>query len=163
MPEGVPAIDGNPTFVLVTFRYIDANGTKDAFPIRTTLARATNAAVAAAATALGAATNTFVYEVRIASCYSTLPSPSSAVEEPRESANDVIEILEKDLSSGASQYVYIPGPLDSMFLIGTNDIDIVSAEFIAVKDAFDALLPVGYQPVSARFAEHKNIGNKTEL
>lgn len=163
MPSGVPALAGGSTYVLITFRYIDANGTPDAFSVRTTAARATDAAIQACIDALGDATNAFIYETWKKFVYATAPSPTSAIDAPRESANDVIETLTKDLASGAAQYFYIPAPLDSLFVTDTNDVIIDSDEFIAVKDAFDALLPSTYQARSTRFAEHKNLAEKTLL
>lgn len=163
MPRTAPTVNGTPQAVRVSFRYIDANGTKDAFSIITTLARATNANVEACLAKLGAASNVNFYEADIGSLYRALPSPGAAVEEPRESAKDVLEILEKDLSSAASQYVYIPGPLDSLFLEGTNDPDITQTAFTEVRDAFSALLPATYAAASVRFAEHKNQGQRQEM
>jgi len=163
MPEGVPLVTDPSTFVLITFRYIDANGTPDAFSVRSTPARATPAAIEAATVALGAATNAFVYEVWRKEVWATSPSPTSAIDAPRESANDVIETLTKDLASGAAQYFYIPAPLDELFVEGTNDVIIDSDEYVAVKDAFDALLPSTYQARSVRFAEHKNLAEKSLL
>lgn len=161
MPSTVPTVDGtNPTFVRVGFSYIDANGTIDSFSIATTLARATPTAVEAAKDALAAATNASIYEVRVEQVYGGSSSPLLAIEAPRESAKDVIETLMKDLSSRASQYVYIPAPLDEMFLPESNVPDIENALYTAVDVAFDLLLPATYQPQSVRFAEHQNTATK---
>jgi len=164
MPVTAPTVGGTPTYVLVSFRYVDANGVKDAFSVRTTLARATNANVEAARVAVGAATNANVYEVLITSAYSSASaSPAAATDALRESANDVIETLQKDIASGASQYVYIPAPLEEIFFEGTNDIDTANALYAAVNTAFDAVLPASFSAISVRFAEHKNLGTKTPL
>lgn len=161
MPETVPAVDGNPTRVLVTFRYIDANGTKDAFSIQTTLARATDAVIQGAVAALGAASNANFYEVNVQHIYAAgNASPSAATEAPRESAKDVIETLRKDPSSGRSQYDYIPAPLDEIFIPGTQTVDIENGLYEAVDQAFDLLFPASYNALSVRFAEHKLTGDK---
>lgn len=164
MPVTAPTVGGTPTYVLVTFRYVDANGTKDAFSVRTTLARATNANVEAARVAIGAASNANVYEILISSAYaSASASPAAATEAPRESAKDVIETLQKDIASGASQYVYIPAPLDSLFVPDTNIVDTAQTEYTDVDTAFDAILPASFSAISVRFAEHKNLATKTPL
>ena len=87
MPDFVPEVNGTPTRVLVTFRYVDANGTKDSFSIISTLARATDAVIEAAVEALGDASNANFYEVNKQLIYSAgNASPSGAIEAPRESA-----------------------------------------------------------------------------
>jgi hypothetical protein len=164
MPRTVPTVGGTPSYVLVTMRYIDANGTKDAQSLRTTLARATNAAVEAWVAKVAAASNANVYEVNIQSIYTAnTASPAAATEAPRESAKDVIETLEKDVSSGKTQYSYIPAPLDAMFLAGTQTVDITNTTYTDVNAAVDTLLPTTYAPISVRFAEHKLTAEKTNI
>jgi hypothetical protein len=163
MPSTAPEVNGTPTRVVVTCRYIDANGTKDSFSILTTLARATNAVVEAAKDALGAATNANVYEVNIQSIYASgTASPSAATEAPRESAKDVIETLHKDPSSGKAQYVYVPAPLDEMFVPDTNTPDIENTLYTDMDAAFELLLPAAYNAISVRFAEHRNTAEKVD-
>lgn len=163
MPSSAPDTTTTATYVRVGFSYIDANGTKDSFSILTTLARATNAAMEAAKDALAAATNANVYEVRREEVWAAgNASPLLALEAPRESANDVIETLVKQPSSQKTQYVYIPAPLDELFVPDTNIVDVDNALYEAVDLAFDLLLPGDYVPISTRFAEHKNIGQKTQ-
>jgi len=164
MPRTAPAVNGTPTYVLVSIRYIDANGVKDSFSLRTTLARATNANVEAWAEAVSDASNANVYEVQISSAYAAgNASPSSALEESRIDAKDVVEVLEKDIAAGASQYSYIPAPKDEIFVEGTNTIDLENALYDAVEQAADLLLPASYNPISVRFAQHKLTAPKTNL
>lgn len=163
MPSSVPDVSATAaTFVRVGFSYIDANSTKDSFSILTTAARATPAAVEAAKDALAAATNANVYEVRIESVWGAgNASPLLAIEAPRESAKDVIETLMKQPSSQKTQYVYIPAPLDELFIPDTNIVDVDNALYDAMDLAFDLLLPADYVPISTRFAEHQNTAPKT--
>lgn len=164
MPDSVPSVNGTPTRCLVTFRYIDANGTKDSFSILTTLARATDAVVEAAVEALGNASNANVYEVNKQLIYAAgTASPSGAIEEPRESAKDVIETLMKDPTSGKSQYIVIPAPKDVMFVAGTNTVDTEQTLYEETYNAFELLLPATYNGISVRFAQHKETAEKQDL
>lgn len=163
MPSSAPDATLASTYVRVSFRYIDANATKDSFSIITSLARATGAAIEAAKDALAAATNANIYEVTREEVWSAAnASPLLAIEAPRESAKDVIETLMKQPSSQKTQYVYIPAPLDDLFVPDTNIPDVDDPLYDAVDLAFDLLLPADYVPISVRFAEHKNTGEKVQ-
>lgn len=164
MPRTAPTVNGTPTFVIVSLRMIDANGQLDSIPYRTTLARATNAAVEAVVAKQAAASNGNVYDCVIELHYAAATvSPSSATEAPRESIKDAIVILEKDVAAGASQESLILAPLDSLFLDGTNDVDITQTPFTEYNTAVDALLPTTYAPISTRFSERKGTNSKTRL
>lgn len=161
MARTAPTVTTTPTYVQVSFRFIDANGQLDAFSYITTPARATAAAVEAAAVALGAASNANLYEVNINNVTGITPSLASAVEQPRESVKDVIVELWRDNTTRQTQEVYIPAPLDSLFVVDTNDPDMGIAEAAAVEAAFNTLLPASYDPISFRFSEHKGVNKKT--
>lgn len=164
MPRTAPTVNGTPTYVIVSLRAIDANGQLDTIPFRTTLARATNAAVEAVVAKQAAASNANVYDVVIEMHYSAASvTPTAAVEEPRESIKDAIVVLEKDIASGASQESLILAPLDSLFLEGSNDVDITQTPFTEWNTAVDALLPTTYAPISTRFSERKGTNSKTRL
>lgn len=160
MPNTNPAVTGAATYAQVSFRYIDANGQLGSDSYNTTPALATPANVNAAAEALGAASNANLYEVSIESVWSALPISATAVEEPRESVKDNIVTLFKDNATRNTQDVYIPAPLDTLLQAGTNQPDVEDALYLAVELAFDALLPAGYSPISARFSEHKGTNKK---
>lgn len=163
MPTSAPDVAGAATFRRVGFSYIDANGTKDSFSIISTPARATPAGVEAAKDALAAATNANIYEVRIEDVWAAgSASPLLALENPRESAKDVIETLMKQPSSQKTQYVYIPAPLDELFVPDTNIPDVDDPLYDAVDLAFDLILPADYVPISVRFAEHKLTADKVQ-
>lgn len=163
MPSSAPNVEAAATFARVSFRYIDANGTKDSFSITTSPARATPAVIEGAKDALAAATNVNIYEVTREEVWSAgLASPLLALDAPRESAKDVIETLVKQPSSQKTQYVYIPGPLDALFVPDTNIPDIDNTLYDAVDLAFDLLLPADYVAISVRFAEHQNTGAKVQ-
>lgn len=166
MPRtGVPTIvTTTPDYQIVTLRYIDSNGVKDAYNIRTTIGRATSAVIEGVVAAVAAATNAAIYEVDVKSVWAAgTASPSSALDAIKPDARDVIERLQRDNSSGKTQYAYIPAPLDAIFIPTTNTVDIENALYVAFEEAIDLLLPAAYNPVSVRFAQHKEIAEKTNL
>lgn len=154
-----------PLYVLVSFRFIDANGDLTSSSYITDNTRATDAHINAVADALGAASNASLYSIQKTLVQETIagPSPSNATEAPRESANDNVVVLYKDFVSRATQDAYIPAPLDSMFVPTTNDIDVSNSLFTAFTTAVENLLLAGYSSISVRFSEHKKTNKKTRL
>jgi hypothetical protein len=163
MARTAPAITGAATGVLISWRYIDANATKNSFSLKTTVALATPALIEAVSAAVGAASNANLYEVQVASYWADTPDPVAAVDESRPSVYDNIVELFKDLSTGAAQDAYIPAPIDALFNTGTQDVDLDSAEFIAFSNAVNALLPTAYIPVSVRFTERRKTYQKKSV
>lgn len=164
MPRTAPTYTGTPTYTIVSFRWIDANGQLDSTSYVTTPARASAANIEAMAVALGAASNGNLYDIVLEGHTGAISaSPSAATEAPRESIKDVIITLQRDAITRQTQEVEIPAPLDSIFVAGTNQPDIDNALYQAVNTAADALLPAGYAPISARFSEHKGTNRKVRV
>lgn len=164
MPRTAPTYTGTPTYVVVSFKWIDANGQLDSTPYITTAARATPTNVEAMAVALAAASNANLYDIVNEQHTGALSaSPAAAVEEPRESVKDVINTLQRDGVTRQTQEVVIPAPLDALLVAGSNDPDIDNALYQAVNTAADLLLPTGYAPISVRFSEHKGTNKKKRV
>lgn len=163
MPRTAPVVDGTPDYVEISFRFIDANAQPGSFNVKTTTALATPAAIEAAAEAIGSATNANLYAVIVGDAYADSGSPAGAVEAPRESVKDVINILFKGSPLDAAFDVEIPAPLDSLFVEGTNEVIPDSTELMAIRTAFNTLLPVQYIPVSVRFTERKKSNTRTKI
>lgn len=164
MARTAPTVGGTPTYVVVSFLWIDANGQLGSTPYTTTLARATNTVVEAMAVAVGAASNANVYDVVIEEHYAAAtPAASSATDASRESVKDVITTLVRDPTSRKTQEVVIPAPLDAIFITDTQNVDVSNALYQAVNTAADALLIAGYGFISTRFSEHKATNKKTRF
>jgi|ERR1044071_2582483 hypothetical protein len=163
MPRTAPTYAGTPSYVIVSFRFIDANGSKTSTPYITTSARATTAAIEAMADALSDASNANLYAIVVEGYTEGAASISTAVEEPRESANDYVNTLTRDPVSRKTQEVSIPAPIDSMFLPGTNTVDTTDTAYQAVNTAANTLLPDAYTFVSVRFSEHRKLNQKTNF
>lgn len=164
MARTAPTVGGTPTYVVVSYLWIDANGQLGSTPYVTTLARATDAVVEAMAVAVGAASNANVYDIVIEQHYaSATPNSAAATEAPRESVNDVILTLIRDATSRKTQEVQIPAPLDAIFVTDTNDVDPTNALYQAVNTAANNLVIAAYGFISVRFSEHKKTNKKTRF
>lgn len=163
MPRTAPTYTGTPTYVIVSFHFIDANGALTTTPYTTTQARATTANVEAMAAALGAASNANLYDITVAGHTAANASAAAATEEPRESANDVINTLVREPTTRQTQEVVIPAPLDSLFVAGSNTVDPSVTEYQDVNTAANALLPDAYTFISVRFSEHRKINAKVKF
>jgi len=163
MPRTAPTYSGTPSYVIISFRWIDANSTKTSTSYVTTLARATTAAIEAMAAALAAASNANLYDIVLETHTEGQPSASTAIDESRESANDYINTLVRDPVSRKTQEVAIPAPLDAMFVAGSQNVDPENALYQAVNTAANTLLPADYVFVSVRFSEHRKINQKTNF
>jgi len=166
MPLDAGTLDSAaPAFVRLSFKFIDANGQTDSNSYITDATNATDAHINAMAVALGAATNASLYSIEKTLVQETVAgaSPSNATEEPRESVKDNIVVLYKQFTTRQTQDVYIPAPLDSIFVPSTQDVDVDNALFTAVTTAAENLLPDAYSSISVRFSEHKGVNKKTRL
>lgn len=163
MPRTAPTYAGTPSYVIVSFRFIDANSAKTSTSYITTAARATTAAIEAMADALSAATNANLYDIVLESHTDGAASSSTALDASRESANDYINTLVRDPASRKTQEVSIPAPLDAMFVPGTNIVDTENTLYQDVNTAANTLLPDAYVFVSTRFSEHRKINQKTNF
>jgi|SRR5215207_821613 len=163
MPRTAPTYAGTPVYVIVSYRFIDANGNKTSTSYITTAARATTAAIEAMAAALAAASNANLYDIVLESHTDGAASTSTAIEESRESANDYINTLVRDPASRKTQEVSIPAPLDELFLAGTNTVDSSNVLYQAVNTAADTLLPTAYVFISARFSQHRKLNEKVNF
>lgn len=151
MPRTAPTVDGSGNFREVSFRWIDANNSRRSDTLRVAQ-DATDAEIEAIVADFAAKSNANLYRVDVTMVYNSVLQPSDAVEEPRESVNDNIVILFKD-SAGNARDFFIPAPLDSLFVGGTNNPD--AADFAATIAALQAALEVAYEPVSLRFTERR--------
>lgn len=163
MPRTAPTFTGTPVYEVVSFRFIDANGSQTSTSYITTQARATTGNIEAMAVALAAATNANLYDIVVEAHNNGAASSSTATDTSRESANDVIITLVRDDTTRQTQEVAIPAPLDAIFVTDTSDVDVSNALYQAVNTAANALLPAAYDFVSVRFSEHRKLNKKTKF
>lgn len=163
MARTAPAYTGTPTYVVVSLRWIDANGQLGSTPIITTPARATVAAIEGLADALSDLSNANLYDIVLEEHTAVTPEPGDAVEEPRESVKDVITVTQRDATTRQTQGVELPAPLDSLFISGTNDVNVDDLGFVAMLLSMSLILPTTFDAISTRFTEHKGFNKGTRL
>lgn len=155
MPASYPAIDGTPNKKTVSFRMIDVSGDLRTVTIEAALA-STDVEIAALGTALAAATNASIYEVKVVSDYISAAIASEALADEENSVYDNIVLLAKS-NVGDSSRLFIPAPIRTLFLGDSDTPNPDSTEMQAVIDAFEAVSIAGYTVVSARYTERREI------
>lgn len=163
MPRTAPTYTGTPTYVLVSYRWIDANGQTGSTPLITTPARATVANIEGMADALSDMSNANLYDIVVEDHTGVTPEPTDATEAPRESVKDVITLTQRDAVTRQTQGVELPAPLDSLFVDGTNTPNVEDAAFVALLLASSLLLPATFDAISIRFSEHKGYNKGVKI
>lgn len=153
MPRTVPTIDGTPSRLELSVRWIDANNLKRSDSLQID-GDSTDLEIEAIIAALAAASNANIYQVEVQQVYSDVPNSGDALDLVRNSAKDNFVLLFKNAIINAGRDYFIPAPKEAMFLGGTNQPDTSNALLLAVRDAIDATL-VNFEPVSVRFTERR--------
>lgn len=161
MPRTAPTVNGTPQFRTVSNRWIDFSGDKRSDSLQTP-AGATNAQIEAYAVALGAGSNASLYAVVVEDHYNSVPDKSNAVDEPKDSVFDNLVFLAKTVAN-ASQRGFLPAPVGSMFVAGTDTIDPTNTDLADIFTAFLALVGAGYSIVSARYTERREINEAVNI
>lgn len=149
-----PTIDGSPPFVTLLIRMIDARNDKRSFNIDIDPS-ATNTDIDAAVNALQTATNASIYEVKVQAAYSGAALVTNATNAVFTSADDLINITFRNAGDKTTRRAEIRAPLGQL-VDGGEVVNTDDAIYIAVRDAFNTILPLAYDPVSARFTERSN-------
>lgn len=152
-----PTISGTPNYIAVSVTLYDYTGEQRTDSYRLD-ADTTAAEIEAFVAALQATTNGTIWRVRVADVYNSVGDSSNAVEEVWEEASSNLVLLAKDANDNAIDF-YVPAPINSMFIEGTENIDPTNATLAAL---LAAILPMkaGYSFVSARFTSRRDIGTK---
>jgi len=152
MPRTAPTIDGTPTMRRVSFTLVDRSNDQRSVSVYIETA-ATNAQIEAAVVAIGAATNGNLWKVEITELYSSIRLPSGAIAAEENSVFDNIVILYKEASTPNATDFFLPAPKRVNFVGDSDNPDNTSVEYIAVRDAINALLVGTTAAISARYSE----------
>ena len=163
MPNNIPDTTGAVTAIPYSVRYIDHTGDKkgDNFPEFDT-ANVTPANVQAFNVALGAASQASMYEGTIQDVFRTLPDKNDATVGDRSEVQNVINILAKH-ADGRTSACLVRAPVAGCFIPNSDEIDPASTELAAVFTAFLAMLPAGFQIISARYTGRKQFNKATPI
>jgi len=163
VPNSIPDVTGAATRIPYSIRYIDHTGDKRADALTgfdTT--NVTPANIQALNVAMGGATNAEMYEGVIGDVFGVVPDKSNANVADRSEVVNNIVVLAKN-AAGASVNLFIPAPVPALFVTGSDEIDPASTELAAVFTALLALLPTGFEIVSARYTSRKQYNAATPI
>lgn len=158
MPRTAPDVNGTPVTRLISFRFIDAQGDTRAVSVRATPADATNAEIEALADALAAKTNAALYSVVVSEEYASVPDADDATDAVVNSARSNIVITAKN-ALGDLRQTFLPAPIEAMFISGT-DTPIVDSNYTDLFTAFLGVLPAGFEIVSVRYTERREVNER---
>jgi hypothetical protein len=147
-----PTVDGNPTLVAVSMKFVDAdNGeTTVTFAVDPAILNATVEAVAAKTQAMS---NASLYEIAVVPIYRGARAASNAVSDDYVSVKDSIRLSYKNISTNAYIRAYAPSPLGD--LIGSNAVvDTSAVVYTDWKTAVDACLVSGYSAINVAFVQY---------
>lgn len=162
MARTAPAVNGTPQFKQLSLAWIDASGDLRSDSIQIPAA-ATVAQIEAYADAISDGANPSLYKIEVQDVYNSVPDKNDATTgEKSESVYDNLVFLAKNVTN-QSQRGFLPGPLGTMFVAGTDQIDPTSATLAAIFTAFLALVGAGYSVVSARYTERREINEAVKI
>lgn len=156
-----PTVNGTPTFINVSLRWIDASGDKRSDAVQVPTA-ATSAQIEAWAAAQQAAANASLYAVNVENVYNSTPDKSNALDEPKDSVYDNMVYLAKT-ATNLSKRGFLPSPISAVFATGTDQPNPTSPELAAIFTAFLALAGAGYSIQSVRYTERREINEAVNV
>lgn len=160
MPRHAPTVNGTPTYKRLSFKYIDTTGDErsDALQIPTATL---DADIEALVSAIGAIVNADLYAVEVNSVYNSVPDSTNALNQPRASVYQNLVFLAKDALNETVRG-FIPSPVDSLFITGTDEID---PNNLALGGYLTAMLTIfpAYQFVSGRYTERREINERVKF
>lgn len=154
-----PTIDGSPPFVSLLVRYIDARDDKRSFSIDIDPA-ALDADIEAAIVALQVGTNASIYEVQVQQQYAGAALVANATDAVFASADDSLLITYRNPTDKTSRRVEVRAPFGDL-IEGGEVVDTANQIYIDIRDAFNGILPLAYDPVSTRFTENREKNSST--
>jgi hypothetical protein len=126
------------------------------------LAAALDADIETFAAAMQAASTASLWKVEVSDSYSSTPQASNAENAAHQSADDVVNMLQKTASNQA-QDVVIHAPLQTLFVGNTEVLDTTDALLTAISSAFQDIADGTYGLVSYRYTEHKEINKRQRV
>lgn len=161
MARTAPTINGTPTYLTVSFRWIDASGDVRADSLQLP-ATTTDAQIEAIVAALAAISNASLYAVVVGQQYNSVADKSDAVDAPKDSVFDNFAILAKT-ALNESRRVFLPAPEGATFVAGTDQVDPTNADIATLFAAILAPLGVTYDIVSIRYTERREINEAVKI
>lgn len=161
MARTAPAINGTPTYKLVSLRWIDSSGDLRSDSIQLPTA-STDAQIESIADTFSDISNASLYAVHVAAVYNSVADKDNAVDAPKDSVYDNLAILSKTALNATARF-FIPAPEAGVFVAGTDQIDPTNADLAAALAAILAPLGVSYDIVSIRYTERREINEAVKV
>lgn len=156
-----PTVDGTGfTFIKLTLTWYDYTGDQRSDSYRMD-SDSTPAEIEAFAAAMQACSNGTLWRIGVSEVYNSVGDSSNALEEVWENAQDNLLFLFKDASDNGFN-IFIPSPMESLFIDATEELDPTNADIIAVLAA-TLPLKAGYSVVSGRMSHRRQIGKKVNI
>lgn len=151
-----PDVTGAATFKLVSFRWIDASGTRrsDSYQVP---AAATAAQIDDAADAAQALSNASLWAIDIGSVYAGDMDTGAAESLVYAGNDDNVVILLKQPDNQARDF-FVPAPIEALFIEETENIDQSNAELATLETALEALFAGTYTIRGNRFTHRSQRG-----
>lgn len=155
-----PTIDGSVTYKIITVTWFDytADQRSDSYQVD---ADVTNLEIEAFVAALQASSNATLWRVAVQEVYNSVGDASNALEEVWEEASQNLVIQTKNTAND-SRRVFVPAPINAMFIEGTEQIDPTNATLTTLISAYLPLV-TGFSAVGARMTSRRQINAQTKF
>ena len=157
----VPDIDGQPTYIDVTFKWIDAVGDTRSDVLRVD-AKATHVQIEELVNRIFAPAYALLWEVRVAYVYGARKLKANAGEGAGHQVQKAFVYHVKD-AQHVSRRSYLPSPRFDFFLPDSEIPDALHSQLVPWMAAVDVLVGGTFAPVSLRFTQRRDIGKKKDL
>lgn len=158
MSRTVPDVEQDVSRVTLSVHYMDESGAQTTCSVNAD-PDVTAASMEALVAALAVVTNANIWAISRTQWWGGIASSTGAVSAEQNSVADNVVILYKTLQ-GDSQDVWLPAPIEGIMNGNLNQPNPASALLITAKDAWEAVLPNAYEPVTMRYSQHKQTNKK---
>lgn len=157
-----PTVDGAPVFLKLSVSWFDSDGDEYTDSVYID-AGSTDAEIEAYIDSLVPASNASLWRVSVGAVYEGAKLLSNAANAVDDSVQDGIVVHYKNPTTRADMRIRIPAPLETMLVAGTEVVDSADALFTGVLAGFAPLVPSGFNPVTARYSQRREINQTTQL
>lgn len=155
-----PTVDGSPQFISVSITVQDYTGEQrtDSYQLD---ADSSNAEIEAFVDAVQALSNATIFRVTVGQVYNSVGDNSNAVEDVYENAKTNVVLLFKNAVNAGANF-FIPAPVESLFIDGTEEIDPTNVPLGTLLTSIPPMR-TGYSAVSARLTHRRQIGQRVKF
>lgn len=159
MPNNIPA---TVTYRRLKIGLIDDSGDKRSLSLRvdnaTTLVQAR-----AVASTLGDITSASIYSLELSDVFEANPLASQALDGEQNSVFENVVISFANRAQGTTFQAYIPAPIEAIMQGDTDTVNVANAEYLLYLNAINAVKIAGFDAVSVRYTERREINDSVAL